>query len=206
MALAWRSPLFSRRSFDYCIVDEASQVTLPVCLGPLRYADVFVLVGDHYQLPPLVRNAEARDHGFDVSLFRQLSEAHPAATVTLRHQYRMNADLMALANALIYGRRCLGVCACAPFWIRLLTPSAGRVAKQSRSLGGRLRCGSERVATARLTLERWPALAAALHSDSQAAATAFPCGRTPCWVETAVTPRSGMCASAASTRALRPIG
>lgn len=48
------SPLFARRYFDYCIVDEASQVTLPTCLGPLRYADRFVLVGDHFQLPPLV--------------------------------------------------------------------------------------------------------------------------------------------------------
>lgn len=48
------SPMFRRRKFDYCIVDEASQITLPVCLGPLRFADVFVLVGDHYQLPPLV--------------------------------------------------------------------------------------------------------------------------------------------------------
>lgn len=46
--------MFRRRKFDYCIVDEASQITLPVCLGPLRFADVFVLVGDHYQLPPLV--------------------------------------------------------------------------------------------------------------------------------------------------------
>jgi len=119
-------------------VDEASQVTLPVCLGPLQYADVFVLVGDHYQLPPLVRaeqhavtwganrtndytffipffdawwqvrNIEARDRGFDVSLFRQLSEAHPAATVTLSQQYRMNAELMALANVLTYGMTVCG--------------------------------------------------------------------------------------------------
>lgn len=46
--------IFTRRKFDVCIVDEASQVTLPTCLGPLRFADVFVLVGDHQQLPPLV--------------------------------------------------------------------------------------------------------------------------------------------------------
>jgi DNA replication ATP-dependent helicase Dna2 len=52
--------IFSRRTFDYCIVDEASQLTLPVSLGPLRCAAVFVLVGDHYQLPPLVRDSEAR--------------------------------------------------------------------------------------------------------------------------------------------------
>ena len=43
-----------------CIVDEASQITLPVCLGPLRHASVFVLVGDHYQLPPLVLSQQAR--------------------------------------------------------------------------------------------------------------------------------------------------
>ena len=37
-------PVIARRRFDYCIVDEASQITLPICLGPLRNADVFVLV------------------------------------------------------------------------------------------------------------------------------------------------------------------
>lgn len=49
------SAIFAKKSFDYCIVDEASQITLPVCLGPIRHATVFVLVGDHNQLPPLVR-------------------------------------------------------------------------------------------------------------------------------------------------------
>lgn len=53
-ALSIEHPLFFRRRFDYCIVDEASQVTLPTCVGPLRCADKFVLVGDHFQLPPIV--------------------------------------------------------------------------------------------------------------------------------------------------------
>lgn len=48
-------PIFLKRHFDVCIVDEASQITLPTCLGPLRFADKFILVGDHNQLPPLVR-------------------------------------------------------------------------------------------------------------------------------------------------------
>ena len=52
--------LFSNRVFDYCIVDEASQITQPVCIGPLRRSRVFILVGDHYQLPPLVQSVEAR--------------------------------------------------------------------------------------------------------------------------------------------------
>ncbi|KAJ3036787.1 Tripartite DNA replication factor [Rhizophlyctis rosea] len=97
--------LFTKRKFDYCIVDEASQLTLPVCLGPLRFADIFVLVGDHYQLPPLVKNAEAKDNGLALSLFKRLSEAHPQAVVTLEHQYRMNSDIMQLSNGLIYNHR-----------------------------------------------------------------------------------------------------
>ncbi|KAJ1653612.1 DNA replication endonuclease-helicase Dna2 [Dispira simplex] len=98
-------PLFQRRTFDYCIVDEASQITLPVCLGPLRFADTFILVGDHYQLPPLVRTTEARLQGLAVSLFKQLSEAHPEAVVKLEHQYRMNSDIMCLSNHLVYDYR-----------------------------------------------------------------------------------------------------
>ncbi|KAG8903622.1 Tripartite DNA replication factor [Tulasnella sp. 403] len=97
--------LFSRRTFDYCIVDEASQITLPTCLGPLRFADRFVLVGDHHQLPPLVRSVDARRGGLDVSLFRRLSGAHPNAVVDLIYQYRMNEDIMHLSNRLIYSDR-----------------------------------------------------------------------------------------------------
>ncbi|OWZ77552.1 DNA replication ATP-dependent helicase Dna2 [Cryptococcus neoformans Bt85] len=103
--LAIDHPLFFRRRFDYCIVDEASQITLPTCIGPLRMADKFVLVGDHYQLPPIVRHAEARRGGLDVSLFRHLSAAHPSAVVDLSYQYRMNEDIMALSNKLVYEGR-----------------------------------------------------------------------------------------------------
>ncbi|EDU40155.1 DNA replication helicase Dna2 [Pyrenophora tritici-repentis Pt-1C-BFP] len=91
--------LFNRRVFDYCIVDEASQITLPVCLGPIRMAQKFILVGDHYQLPPLVQNKEAMEGGLDVSLFKLLCEAHPQAVVSLEHQYHqpvvfINTDLI----------------------------------------------------------------------------------------------------------------
>ncbi|KUF89640.1 Serine/threonine-protein phosphatase 2A regulatory subunit B'' subunit alpha [Phytophthora nicotianae] len=39
----------------------------------------------------------------DVSLFRRLAEAHPEATQQLSYQYRMNRDIMLLANRLVYG-------------------------------------------------------------------------------------------------------
>ncbi|KAJ7505308.1 DNA replication factor Dna2-domain-containing protein [Mycena galericulata] len=52
-----------------------------------------------------VRNPDARKGGLDVSLFRRLSEAHPQSVVNMAHQYRMNEDIMALSNRLIYGDR-----------------------------------------------------------------------------------------------------
>ena len=98
-------PIFNQRIFDYCIVDEASQITLPVCLGPIRMARTFILVGDHYQLPPLVQNKEALDGGLDVSLFKMLSDNHNESVVNLEHQYRMCKDIMTLSNTLIYDGR-----------------------------------------------------------------------------------------------------
>ncbi|KAK5625901.1 hypothetical protein RRF57_001617 [Xylaria bambusicola] len=98
-------PIFNERTFDYCIVDEASQITLPICLGPIRLARTFVLVGDHNQLPPLVQNEEAREGGLDISLFKLLSDTHPDSVVNLEHQYRMCEDVMTLSNTLIYEGR-----------------------------------------------------------------------------------------------------
>ncbi|KAN0065294.1 DNA replication endonuclease-helicase Dna2 [Thecaphora frezii] len=97
--------VLARRKFDYCIVDEASQITLPTCLGPLRWADKFVLVGDHFQLPPLVRDRRAREGGLEESLFKLLSERHEEAVVRLKRQYRMNEDIMTLSNRVVYGGR-----------------------------------------------------------------------------------------------------
>ncbi|KAI3629188.1 hypothetical protein CBS9595_000260 [Malassezia furfur] len=100
--LATNDAVFARRTFDVCIVDEASQITTPTCLGPLRLADRFVLVGDHHQLAPLVREQAAAAGGLATSLFQTLCEAHPHAVVSLTRQYRMNAAIMALSNALVY--------------------------------------------------------------------------------------------------------
>ncbi|XP_058104199.1 DNA replication ATP-dependent helicase/nuclease JHS1 isoform X2 [Magnolia sinica] len=98
-------PLLAHKKFDICIMDEAGQTTLPVSLGPLMFASTFVLVGDHYQLPPLVQSTEARENGMGISLFCRLSEAHPQAISALQCQYRMCAGIMELSNALIYGNR-----------------------------------------------------------------------------------------------------
>eukprot|EP00741_Cyanophora_paradoxa_P005211 tig00000852_g5051.t1 len=99
-------PLFSKRGhFDVVIVDEASQLSEAACLGPIRFGRSFVLVGDHNQLPPVVKNVQARALGMSTPLFQRLCEAHPAAKVELETQYRMAADIMLLSNSLVYSNR-----------------------------------------------------------------------------------------------------
>ncbi|XP_038150568.1 DNA replication ATP-dependent helicase/nuclease DNA2 [Cyprinodon tularosa] len=129
-----KHPIFTRRRFDFCIVDEASQISQPICLGPLFYAKRFVLVGDHQQLPPIVQNQEARSLGMDESLFKRL-ELHSEAVVQLNVQYRMNRQIMSLSNSLMYD--------------------------------GRLECGSDRTASALLTLPLLPSVQSELTSYSE---------------------------------------
>ena len=101
--------------FDVALVDEAGQMAVPAVLGPLLRARSFVLVGDHYQLPPLsVAVPPAADDGEDAaaaadgddappeSLFRRLCEAHPQAVIPLKRQYRMSRDIQRVANELVY--------------------------------------------------------------------------------------------------------
>ncbi|XP_060698287.1 DNA replication ATP-dependent helicase/nuclease DNA2 isoform X2 [Hemiscyllium ocellatum] len=99
--MGMKHPIFSQRRFDFCIVDEASQINQLICLGPLFAADRFVLVGDHQQLPPIVQSSDARALGMDESLFKRL-EQNFDAIVQLNVQYRMNSTIMSLSNKLIY--------------------------------------------------------------------------------------------------------
>ncbi|EDW02974.1 DNA replication ATP-dependent helicase/nuclease DNA2 [Drosophila grimshawi] len=94
--------LFQQRHFDYCIVDEATQVLQPTVLRALSHCTRFILVGDPEQLPPLVRSREARQRGADETLFQRLDCEEATAVLTL--QYRMNRSITRLANELTYGQ------------------------------------------------------------------------------------------------------
>lgn len=124
--------LARRTEFDLVVVDEASQILQPICIGPLQFANsAFILVGDHYQLPPLQRSsggnrrpvprlankrrctadkkamqqderAESPNGTENESLFRRLCIKHPEAMVSLSLQYRMSGQIMGLSNELVY--------------------------------------------------------------------------------------------------------
>ncbi|EJS43392.1 dna2p [Saccharomyces arboricola H-6] len=93
------------KDFDYVILDEASQISMPVALGPLRYGCKFIMVGDHYQLPPLIKNTPARLGGLEESLFKTFCENHPESVTELTYQYRMCGDIVTLSNFLIYDNK-----------------------------------------------------------------------------------------------------
>lgn len=92
--------LLAQRTFDYCLVDEATQIYQPTVIRPLFSADRFILVGDPDQLAPLVKSKDAKTLGADESLFQRLDS--PAATRILGLQYRMNRTITTLANKLTY--------------------------------------------------------------------------------------------------------
>ncbi len=99
-------------SFDVAVVDEASQLTEPGTLAAINLADRFVLVGDHRQLPPVVR----AENDLQKSLFERLVETHPDAAVMLDRQYRMSQRIQAFASK--------------EFYDGALRPATGEVAAQ----------------------------------------------------------------------------
>ena len=92
------SRVMREQSFDVALVDEASQLTEPATLAAVNLADRFVLVGDHEQLPPVVRT----ENDLSTSLFERLVEAHPEASVMLDRQYRMSQRIQSFSSREFY--------------------------------------------------------------------------------------------------------
>ncbi|ELA41999.1 uncharacterized protein VICG_01016 [Vittaforma corneae ATCC 50505] len=93
-------PVYLNRKFDYCVIDEGSQMHLLLSLIPISIADRFCIVGDHLQLKPLCK--KSRD--LNLSLFEFLID-HCS---TLTRQYRMGDLIMKLSNTLFYDNRLIG--------------------------------------------------------------------------------------------------
>ena len=112
------SRMMREQTFDTAVVDEAGQLTEPGTLAATALAERFVLVGDHYQLPPVVRAEDTGEQAANLgeSLFERLIEAHPGASVLLDKQYRMAQRIQAFASQEFYEGR--------------LRPATGRVASQ----------------------------------------------------------------------------
>ncbi|WP_135661818.1 AAA domain-containing protein [Halorhabdus rudnickae] len=101
------SRILRDQDFDVAVIDEAGQLTEPGALAAVARADRFVLVGDHQQLPPVVRSEDdvtGRETVADLSksLFERLIDAHPEAGVLLDRQYRMAQRIQAFSSREFY--------------------------------------------------------------------------------------------------------
>lgn len=114
-----KTALFDLLSFDYAIVDEASQILDTSLIGLLSRVGHFVLVGDHRQLPAVVlqdydktvvQDEQLRSAGIknlSNSLFERLylnavSKGWTHAYGQLSHQGRMHQQLMDFPNRHFY--------------------------------------------------------------------------------------------------------
>lgn len=88
--------------FDYVIVDEASMATTPMSLVALLLGRKTILVGDHYQLPPIIRDQSATRE-IRTSLFEKIITNVPEISVFLDIQYRSNPAIAGFANEAFYG-------------------------------------------------------------------------------------------------------
>ena len=97
------SELMEEREFDLIVVDEATQATEPATLIPLLKGKRAILIGDHKQLPPTVKNQQAADRGLEKSLFeRIIEEKGKKFWSLLKVQYRMHDDIMEFSSQKFY--------------------------------------------------------------------------------------------------------
>jgi DNA replication ATP-dependent helicase Dna2 len=111
--------LFTLKSFDRCIIDEASQILEPMMLGILPYFKHFTLIGDHKQLPAVVAQGknftkventqlekiglkDLRDSYFERMYHRLQDQGWNHAYANLSEQGRCHTDLMAFPSETFY--------------------------------------------------------------------------------------------------------
>ena len=101
------------KTFNCCIVDEASQCCEPEILMPLNYLSItkFILIGDPMQLPATVISTKALEYGYGRSLFErhfnyfnsQKKQNNPI--LMLDTQYRMHREICQFPSTYFYQNR-----------------------------------------------------------------------------------------------------
>jgi len=90
--------------FDYVIMDEAAQMSIPLALPAIMRGRRLIFVGDHQQLDPIVPQ-NTGNRFFDCSIFKRLADLYPQDITLLDQSYRLNDNLIHIPNRLFYGDR-----------------------------------------------------------------------------------------------------
>jgi predicted DNA helicase len=98
-------PVLKGRRYKTAFVDEAAQALEPACWIPILRTQRVVFAGDHCQLPPTIKSAEAAKSGLAVTLFEKGIAKHPEMSALLQVQYRMNENIMEFSSKWFYDNR-----------------------------------------------------------------------------------------------------
>lgn len=93
------SDRLKQAAFDCVIIDEASQMTLPLAIMAMLSADSYVVIGDEKQLPPVILSKSAMD-AQDYGLFQRLGSV--AERELLNTTYRMNRGICEWVSSEFY--------------------------------------------------------------------------------------------------------
>lgn len=92
--------------FNTVVIDEAAQALEPACWIPILKGKKLVMAGDHQQLPPTIKSAEAAKE-LGTTLMEKLVRLHPEAVVLLQEQYRMHEHIMQFSSREFYDGKLL---------------------------------------------------------------------------------------------------
>jgi ATP-dependent RNA/DNA helicase IGHMBP2 len=95
-------PVLKGRKYKTVFIDEAAQALEPACWIPILRTQRVVFAGDHCQLPPTIKSAEAAKSGLAVTLFEKGISKHPRMSSLLTVQYRMNENIMEFPSRWFY--------------------------------------------------------------------------------------------------------
>lgn len=87
------------------VIDEAGQALEPACWIPILKAQKVVMAGDHCQLPPTIKSAEAARKGLSTTLMEKCVALYPEAVILLEEQYRMHETIMGFSSEAFYEGR-----------------------------------------------------------------------------------------------------
>lgn len=87
--------------FDVAIIDEASQLSIPLSVAAMCRTGKYIFVGDHKQLDPIIPK-NSNNEMFAESIFGRLARIYPNEINLLNTSYRLNESLIKIPNTLFY--------------------------------------------------------------------------------------------------------
>lgn len=90
--------------FDYVIIDEAAQMSIPLALAAMTYGKKLIFVGDHKQLDPIMPTGTGNKL-FGKSIFKHMVDLYPDHVTMLDQSYRLSKALVRIPSRLFYDSR-----------------------------------------------------------------------------------------------------